>query len=194
MPQAEWDAIVKIENPTRQWLTMLAHTHMVSNCQPWSPAKWLLDHGIDFASWSPLPTRVRRREPKRCYWNSLELAARGKGRYVYMEGLACNIIPVDHAWCYDRETGLVVDTTWDHGAAYVGLPFRTPFARRCLNRQRPCVMNYEDDFPIMTGGVPVEQWYEPLVPGATTPLPTAVVISRQPTLNTVAQSEVNRSS
>lgn len=151
--------ITGISNQTRQWLALLAHTHKTHNGQSWSPAQWMLDNGLDF-EYSPLPPKVRMREPKRCYWNSLELASRSKGRYVYMEGHAARFIITEHAWCYDRETGLIVDTTWDQGTGYVGVPIKTAYARKQLKSGRASVWDWEGGFPIMTGKVAREQWYE----------------------------------
>ena len=50
-----------------------------------------------------------------------------------MEGYAINRWvarhPVAHAWCIDLE-GFVVDTTWDEGMDYFGVPFRMQYVRR----------------------------------------------------------------
>lgn len=37
------------------------------------------------------------------------------------------VIPVAHAWCYDRQTKKVCDNTWPDGTAYLGVPFRTSY-------------------------------------------------------------------
>src|SRR4051794_30720414 len=154
--------VAGMPNPTRQWVTLLA-MKQAENVVEIRPAQFLLDNGIEF-NWSPLPKRLRQRQPKQCYHNALALAVRGRGRYVYVEGVATNIIPVDHAWCYDRATGRIVDNTWSEGTAYLGIPFRTAYVRACLWRERVALMNIEDGYPVITGEHPRDQWYEPLTP------------------------------
>ena len=150
-------------NPTRQYLELLAQVNGMSNAKI-SPAAWLLKHGIERER-GPLPKGVRRGAMRACYWNSLELAEKGKGRYVYMEGYATALIPVEHAWCYDRETGLVVDRTWnwgDRGEAYLGVPIQVKYARYCLKRNRSALMDWTADYPIITGEVLESAWKEQL--------------------------------
>jgi hypothetical protein len=60
---------------------------------------------------------------KECYLNAQKIAMFGD--YDYYEGYACRIIPTDHAWLVDRDTGLVIDPTWENleegEADYFGL-------------------------------------------------------------------------
>jgi len=147
--------------PTQEYLRQrVLVDRMFNSGWDFSAAQWLLDNGRVFPLWSPLPKRVRRGPMKACYHNSLRLAKRGKGRYVYMEGYATHLIPVSHAWCYDREAGLVVDTTWAEGIDYVGVPLKTAYAARMLRRDREPLMNWMDKYPILTGATPVEEWRE----------------------------------
>ena len=146
---------------TRAWLTQIAWTHTAHNGMPWSPAQWLMDNALPVQDWSPLPKGVRRRQPKLCYWNSQQVAKRGRGRYVYCEGYATRMIPVEHAWCLDRETGLIVDTTWGEGGhAYCGVPVKLAYAQQCFRNDRVSVWDWTGGFPIMTGAVPVAEWRE----------------------------------
>jgi len=148
-------------DPVRSWLAFQAYVHREHNKLPWSPAQWLLDHGQAFER-GPLPKGVRRGPVKQCYANSLKLALDGGGRFVYCEGMAINMIPVDHAWCFDRATGLIVDRTWKQGRHYIGVPIRTEYAMEKLAGGFAVVNDWEHDFPIMTGEVPGNVWKEPL--------------------------------
>lgn len=123
-------------------------------------AQWLLDNGRVFERWSPLPARVKRGPMKACYRNALKLAQRPGGRYVYMEGYATHYIGTQHAWCYDRKTGLVVDPTWADGIDYIGVPVKAGYAAAMLRRNREPVLNWMDGYPIQTGECPVEVWRE----------------------------------
>ena len=61
--------------------------------------------------------------------------------------------PVAHAWCVDPE-GFVVDTTWDEGMDYLGVPFRTEYVRRMAGARRrdyPLIDSEEMGFPLLTG-------------------------------------------
>lgn len=145
-------------NATHGFLQLLAGFHAKTE-MPLNPYQWLIDNGADY-QYAPLPKRMRRGPMKHCYWNSMELVRRGKGRFVYCEGVAASIIPVDHAWCIDRETGRVVDRTWQEGSCYVGVPIRLKYVQRCLEIEAPVLMNWREDYPIVTGEVPVEVWRE----------------------------------
>lgn len=154
---------------THSWLTFLAHTHIALNKMPWSPAQWVLDNALPVQDWSPLPKRMRRGQPKQCYWNALKLVQRGKGRYVYVEGAATHILTCEHAWCLDRETGLIVDPTWLTelhdgtpltGTAYYGVPLKAKYVKQCLDQERLAVWDWYGTFPIMTGLVAEEEWKE----------------------------------
>lgn len=151
--------------PTEEWLSQLAMTHAMFNGATWTPQQWLLDNGIRWAH-SPRPKRLRQGEMKRCYQNSIELVSRGKGRYVYCEGMATHLIPVEHAWCLDRKTGLIVDPTWNEGHDYIGVPIQRAYAWRVLRAGRQVVFDWEGGYPIITGTVPASIWREPLDGGA----------------------------
>ena len=149
-------------DPVRWQLTMSAWMNEAHGFGL-NPQQWLLDNAREFPR-GPLPKRVRRGVIRQCYHNALELASRGRGRYVYMEGMAVGVIPVDHAWCYDRETGLVVDRTWerDHGQHYLGVPVRLAYVKKQLSRGHVVVNDWENDYPLVTGAVTPDVWREEL--------------------------------
>ena len=153
------------EAPSREYLRLLVRVQrMAANCPDPSPAEWLLRNGMSFTR-GPRPKGIRKGPDRFCFWNSLRLAERRSGRYVYCEGYATAIIPVEHAWVYDRRTGLIVETTWDdegNGRDYFGVPVKTSYARRCLLRERPVVMDWKNDFPVVNGRVPESEWKETL--------------------------------
>jgi len=68
------------------------------------------------------PVKAVRLGPlKECYCNSMRAAA--ENGWVYVEGIALGVIPVQHAWCV-RPDGVLIETTWeDPGTEYFGVPF-----------------------------------------------------------------------
>lgn len=90
----------------------------------------ILRHGRFFPG-RPRPAGVRRRRPRACFTNALDLARQDTG-LTYVEGyaLAATVsLPVVHAWCIDPH-GHVIDVTWSDeqltDAAYAGLPMPVP--------------------------------------------------------------------
>jgi len=49
---------------------------------------------------------------RECYYNCQRISMHDPA-FDYYEGHASRIIPVEHAWVVDGETGLVIDVTWD---------------------------------------------------------------------------------
>jgi hypothetical protein len=151
-----------MHNPTREFLAKLAEI-----CQRkgprFDPLQWLLDNGLEFTL-GPLPKGVRPRAPKACYRNSLQLATRKPDRYVYCEGMAtAETLTTEHAWCYDRETGLIVDPTWQSGEFYFGVAVRTSHACEvcvCKNGYESVLWDWMNGYPIMKGTVPETVWRE----------------------------------
>jgi hypothetical protein len=120
-----------------------------------SQADFILKHGRAF-EWRALPRGVRMGVPRQCFRNAVRLALRRPGLYSYVEGYAVNTLvagyPVAHAWCIDQE-GFVVDSTWDEGADYFGVPFQVEYVRRMggARRDYSLIDNEEMDFPLITG-------------------------------------------
>lgn len=68
-----------------------------------------------------------------CYQAAFRLAE-SDPIFIYCEGYACSeqlSIPLQHAWCVNRETKEVYDPVWNtkkvKGSAYCGLPFNLKF-------------------------------------------------------------------
>jgi hypothetical protein len=120
-----------------------------------SQADFILKHGRGF-EWRTLPHGVRTGVPRQCFRNAVRLALRKPGFYTYVEGYAINTWvsghPVAHAWCVDPEH-FVVDTTWEEGADYFGVPFRVEYVRRMAGARRDygLIDNEEMGFPLLTG-------------------------------------------
>jgi hypothetical protein len=121
-----------------------------------SQADFILKHGRAF-EWRALPHGVRMGAPRQCFRNAVRLALRKPRLYTYVEGYAINTWvadhPVAHAWCVDPEH-FVVDTTWEEGADYFGVPFRAEYVRRMAGASRrdyPLIDNEELGFPLLTG-------------------------------------------
>jgi hypothetical protein len=121
-----------------------------------SEADFILKHGRAF-EWRALPHGVRMGVPRQCFRNAVRLALRKPRFYTYVEGYAINTWvaehPVAHAWCVDPEH-FVVDTTWEEGSDYFGVPFRAEYVRRMAGARRmdyPLIDNEEMGFPLLTG-------------------------------------------
>lgn len=96
------------------------------------PYQYLIAHGKQYTERRPDP---RTGPPKQCFQNAFELAQADRS-LRYVEGVACGIIPVDHAWCVTAE-GIVIDPTWsiDLGSDYYGveIPLKTLYRLRLLS-------------------------------------------------------------
>jgi hypothetical protein len=57
-----------------------------------------------------------------------------------------------HGWCIDP-AGFVVDTTWEDGDDYFGVPFRVEYIRRITGtgKDYSLIDNEEMGFPLLTG-------------------------------------------
>ena len=101
-------------------------------------ADFILKNGRAF-EWQELPRGMRSGLPRECFRNAASLALRKPDLYTYVEGYAFNrwvaVQPVAHAWCIDP-VDFVVDTTWEEGADYFGVPFRHEYLRRILDARR----------------------------------------------------------
>lgn len=88
----------------------------------------LLREGINMP-YQALPETIRHGAPRFCFHNARKLVCDFHPRYLYVEGYACGIVPVLHAWCYDLETGCAVDPTWEQETCqlYVGVPILTRY-------------------------------------------------------------------
>lgn len=75
-------------------------------------------------------------EMKECFFNAFDLVQRNSS-LIYVEGYACGIIPVHHAWCLDLERK-VIETTWtdDHRDAYYGIPMDFDYVKRAVFRKK----------------------------------------------------------
>jgi hypothetical protein len=115
-----------------------------------------------------LPKGVEAGRIRECFKNASDLALNDDA-YVYCEGYATGyILPVQHAWCLDRN-GAVVDTTWverspDSGEPeYIGVAVRTDYLREQVLK----AATYEGvidlpnwRYPILT--TPLRRWRHPI--------------------------------
>jgi hypothetical protein len=76
--------------------------------------RFVLKHGKPFVA---MPFIGKRGIIKMCYKNAMELCYRHLNDGIcYVEGYALRPsigFPMEHAWCVDKETGVVLDPTWD---------------------------------------------------------------------------------
>jgi hypothetical protein len=111
---------------------------------------FLLQHGRPFMP-DKLPAGIKRGAMKECFRNATQLMIEHDD-LAYVEGYACGLIPVMHAWCVDR-FGRVVDPTWEDGRVYYGVVLRDNYVLRCnFQRERYGVLDYwEGEWPLLTG-------------------------------------------
>ena len=110
---------------------------------------FVLQNGTEFSSPEPFPNLM---EPKQCFCNAATLMLINEQRYVYCEGYATSIIPVDHAWVLDTWTDEIVDPTWaEPGIEYFGIAFNTQYVRRrlCKNEVYGLIDTYWDNFELL---------------------------------------------
>ncbi len=75
-----------------------------------TPAQYVLKHGQQCGK-RVFPKALRKQKDGMCYMNAYRLAERDSS-LRYVEGYAASVIPMEHAWCVDKD-GQVIDPTWD---------------------------------------------------------------------------------
>jgi hypothetical protein len=92
------------------------------------------------------------RTKRECFRNAYHLAEMHD--LIYVEGIANDIIPVQHAWCVDINCN-VIDPTWDHPetCSYFGVLFDLSFVSKTIFKRRMfgVIDNVEHRFPLLTG-------------------------------------------
>jgi predicted ABC-type ATPase len=118
-------------NSSKKFLTDFVDK--VSNMQENSIYGVVKRHG-KFYTPKELPKKYKLGKPKLCYMNAYYLAS-AHDELQYVEGLAIPDfadIPIEHAWCVDKN-GNVVDNTWKPaGNVYYGVPFEDEFISSVL--------------------------------------------------------------
>lgn len=87
----------------------------------WITQQAILDAGTTYEG-RALPSRYRKRQPKLCYWNTIKLVRRCKGRLKYCEGYAMAKdfhFLFAHAWAVEEAGGGLVDTTLANPEKYL---------------------------------------------------------------------------
>ena len=91
----------------------------------------------------------RRDLMKACFDNSYKLAKRLGLRYV--EGFACGVIPVHHAWCIN-DSGVVIDPTWEDGTDYNGVVIPLAIVAKTRRRGSCSVLDdWQAGWPALRG-------------------------------------------
>jgi hypothetical protein len=101
-------------------------------------------------------------EKKQCYANSFRMVAgECSDRLVYCEGFANSIIPIEHAWVYDRSAEAVIETTWDKPAnCYFGVGFDRVWLTAHILKKRTfgVLFDFSCTCPFVSG----KEEYEPI--------------------------------
>lgn len=117
---------------------------------------FVLREGIEFDHFSPRASKYKRGYPRHCFQNAFNAASRSRGNLSYVEGFAQTertIIPIHHAWCVDKDGG-IVDPTW-HGrmnvapSDYMGVPFPIELVREVRSRESTVIDDWERGWPLM---------------------------------------------
>lgn len=128
--------IVPDQTPTSPDDALRAYLAATVAARPAPPSGYRYRGVADLVLDAGVPMRVRRDphgrrgERNLCFKNSLVRALEDPDRYVYCEGFAAGrVIPLLHAWVFDRDLGLAFETTWEEpGSAYLGIGFDTVWA------------------------------------------------------------------
>lgn len=108
-------------------------------------ARFLRERGIPMAG-EPLPPDMAFGKPRHAFRNAWNLTL--KGAVDYWEGYAwdsvCGDLPFHHAWCVDRRTGAVRDTTWQDTARTVYLGVHVPTGALLTNLEESGVFGVLD--------------------------------------------------
>lgn len=138
----------------------IEHTASFINSKP-NPNTFLLEHGRAWRA-AKLPKKYKRMEMRQCFKNSAQLALE-RPELTYVEGLAWGVIPVEHAWCVNRD-GVVVDPTWrdPEVCQYFGVAFTKKYLRRQLLKTGwyGMIFTYWNDFELVMGSHDFQQWKE----------------------------------
>lgn len=117
----------------------------------------VLAHGRPF-EYAPKPRKYRKGKIKECFSNAFNLANNYPDELTYVEGFACGIIAVNHAWCVDKNLR-VVDNTWkpDQSKEYFGIPFEIEFVCETILRKKTygVLEDWESDFPLLRGKIDI---------------------------------------
>lgn len=95
--------------------------------------EFILAHGQSYKP-TPLPAEHVRGPARECFRNAALLALREE--LIYVEGYAAGVIPLEHAWCVDKEDK-VYEVTWEEpGTSYFGIPFKTSYLMSHLRKAK----------------------------------------------------------
>jgi hypothetical protein len=100
-----------------------------------------------------------RSEPGACYRNAY-LAVQSNPTLTYVEGLChMGIIPIEHAWCIDRD-GRVVEPTLPEASGYYGIPFQWNYVQATALKTKFYGVLSLTNRDLLSGKVPVYEFLE----------------------------------
>lgn len=145
----EWDVMEK---------SLSKMADMLRKARPDVPIASLYEFAVRYGKgyrFQPLPDQYDKMTPQRCYANCMELMLRNLN-LIYVEGYAGvrNLpVPLNHAWCVEKGTNLVIDPTTSGCRYYFGVAFDRKYViKQVANEKRRCaslIDNLEDGFPLL---------------------------------------------
>ena len=93
---------------------------------------------------------VSTRGNQECFMNCFLAVMVEPQRYTYVEGYAVrSIIPVHHAWMWDKYEYRVIDVTWDECDGYLGVPIQKNFLMEAMAEGGKVFDRWENGWPTM---------------------------------------------
>jgi hypothetical protein len=99
---------------------------------------------------------------QQCFGNCFTMALRNPTRYVYCEGYASGIIPVNHAWLWDKANKRIIDPTWQDGQVYFGIPFNVSYCTPAMLATGSVIDDYKRGFPLLREEADPTEYLTPL--------------------------------
>jgi hypothetical protein len=87
---------------------------------------------------------------QQCFMNCFLQVMTKPNRYTYCEGYALGcVIPVHHAWIWDKDACKVIDPTWKESSGYYGVPIQLDYVMKRMLDSGKVFDCWEERWPTM---------------------------------------------
>ena len=87
---------------------------------------------------------------QQCFMNCFLLTMTAPQKYTYCEGFALGcVIPVHHAWIWDKDSCKIIDPTWKQGEGYYGVPIQRDYVMERMLESGKVFDCWEERWPTM---------------------------------------------